>query len=945
MIAIGTREAVVPAPLRRTLSFAIAVAIATACALARPAPAAAQSPASPSSQSQADQDTRELQALYLQLQEAIATVDRQKLLATFSPLLPDGQAITFAGDMLWPENTGATVKERDRVVLPDAPPGTGFRLVLEIFVESGNAGRIATYRVDLLRAVSDRRWAIVGLEQMTRVDGLYRLSLDASRQITVRNLRLTAEDYQLSLPTGTAFVATTGGEDVTAVVLLGDGTMTFSPALAAERVQVKLFCGEETLTTPFTMAFLRFNPGQLEVFLNKDALSQQGPADPRQLARAREFFTSQVPRSFSLDLSDLSRDTWSLVPGPGDLVSDVRTRKYNVLTYARSNAEAEDITLFDRALRRNIAVYPSAQRLLARGGRGYNEDQLADFDVVDYLVDASYVPERAWLEGQTRMRLRVRSVALSTLTLRLASPLVVRSVQSDRDGRLLSIRVRDQNAVLVSLPKPASRDDLITLTVTYGGRLEALPPDREVVTATGEQVVAQSDMPQIAPEPRWILSNRSYWYPQNTVTDYATGLLRLAVPGNYESLASGDFNPANPTIETGTARGDAGRRVYEFRVVQPARYFSWLITRLVTVGAMEATLPESAAPGPPQTLNGHARPSQVGSEFPPLPGAYYRGMDVVALANPRQVARARTMLPVAAEMLSFYGSLVDDLPYPSFALAILDDDVPGGHSPAYMGLVNQPLPTSPFSWRNDPAYFDDFPRFYLAHEVAHQFWGQAVGWKSYHEQWISEGFAQYFALLYAERFGNPGVARSVLSRLRSTALGQSGQGPIELGYRLGHIKDDSRVFRSIVYNKGAMVLHMLRRWLGDDAFFRGLRQFYRDSRFMKAGTDEVREAFELASGRDLSRFFQRWVREYSIPTVRYSTAVQGSTLTVSLDQDPGAVHDLPVTVSIAYASGQREDVVVAMTEATTLATLPLKGPVRSVEVNDDNGALARFERR
>ena len=47
--------------------------------------------------------------------------------------------------------------------------------------------------------------------------------------------------------------------------------------------------------------------------------------------------------------------------------------------------------------------------------------------------------------------------------------------------------------------------------------------------------------------------------------------------------------------------------------------------------------------------------------------------------------------------------------------------------------------------------FDGYPQFFLAHEIAHQFWGGAVGWESYHEQWISEGFAQYFALLYAER--------------------------------------------------------------------------------------------------------------------------------------------------------------------------------------------------
>ena len=55
---------------------------------------------------------------------------------------------------------------------------------------------------------------------------------------------------------------------------------------------------------------------------------------------------------------------------------------------------------------------------------------------------------------------------------------------------------------------------------------------------------------------------------------------------------------------------------------------------------------------------------------------------------------------------------------------------------------------------------------------------------------------------------------------------QSDQGPVYLGYRLGHIRNDSRVFRALVYNKGAAVLHMLRRLVGDDAFSRGMRRFY-----------------------------------------------------------------------------------------------------------------------
>jgi hypothetical protein len=121
------------------------------------------------------------------------------------------------------------------------------------------------------------------------------------------------------------------------------------------------------------------------------------------------------------------------------------------------------------------------------------------------------------------------------------------------------------------------------------------------------------------------------------------------------------------------------------------------------------------------------------------------------------------------------------------------------------------LPTTQLVWRNDPAAFNNFPEFFIAHEIAHQWWGQAIGWRNYHEQWISEGFAQYFAAMYAQHQRGDEAFYGVIRQLRRWAIEQSEQGPVSLGYRLGHIRGESRVFRALVYNKGAAVLHMLRR--------------------------------------------------------------------------------------------------------------------------------------
>jgi aminopeptidase N len=283
------------------------------------------------------------------------------------------------------------------------------------------------------------------------------------------------------------------------------------------------------------------------------------------------------------------------------------------------------------------------------------------------------------------------------------------------------------------------------------------------------------------------------------------------------------------------------------------------------------------------------------------------------------------------------------VPYDALNLAMVEADLPGGHAPAYVAVINNPLPTSPFTWRNDPANFSNFPEFFVAHELAHQWFGQAIGWKNYHEQWLSEGFAQYLAALFArEKRGEPAF-RDILKQFRRWSLDQSADGPIYLGYRLGHIKGESRIFRAVVYNKGAIVLHMLRRLVGDEAFFKGVQRYYREHRFTKAGTADLQKAMELESGRDLARFFERWVFDSGVPRLRYATSVAADEATVHIEQ-AGDLYDIPVTVTILYADGKVTEEVVRVTEAVTDARIRLTGAVRSVELNQDSAALAQFER-
>jgi aminopeptidase N len=176
-------------------------------------------------------------------------------------------------------------------------------------------------------------------------------------------------------------------------------------------------------------------------------------------------------------------------------------------------------------------------------------------------------------------------------------------------------------------------------------------------------------------------------------------------------------------------------------------------------------------------------------------------------------------------------------------------------------------------------------------------------------------------------------------------LSDSDQGPVHLGYRLGVVKGNVRVFRALVYNKGAAVLHMLRRLLGDDAFFTGLRRFYADRRYQKAGTEDLERALEAESGRVLDRFFERWIYGTDIPRIRYSTTLGNGAVNVRFEQAADLVFDVPVTVTITYANGRTQDVVVPVTEAVVERSIPTTDLVRQVQVNRDFAAIAEFEEK
>jgi len=212
----------------------------------------------------------------------------------------------------------------------------------------------------------------------------------------------------------------------------------------------------------------------------------------------------------------------------------------------------------------------------------------------------------------------------------------------------------------------------------------------------------------------------------------------------------------------------------------------------------------------------------------------------------------------------------------------------GGHSPASFVVLNQ-LPR--FEGRRlvsgeSPVNLSRWNEYYLAHEIAHQWWGQGVTWDSYHDQWISEGMAQFSTILYLREEYGESAFSNILEKISGWVEKKAKWGPIIFGSRISYF--DFLAFQTIIYNKTALVLNMLRDMLGEEAFFQGMRVFFERFKHGTASTHDFSQTLSEFAEQDLRPFFQDWFESYSLPDVRVTHSLEkeekGYKLLFSIDQ-------------------------------------------------------------
>jgi aminopeptidase N len=188
----------------------------------------------------------------------------------------------------------------------------------------------------------------------------------------------------------------------------------------------------------------------------------------------------------------------------------------------------------------------------------------------------------------------------------------------------------------------------------------------------------------------------------------------------------------------------------------------------------------------------------------------------------------------------------------------------------------------------------------VAHEVAHQWFGNSVTEADWDDVWLSEGFATYFALLYSEHYDGRDAFVRGLKRSRDTVFATEKRNP-KLAIRHDNLADTRQVLNGLVYQKGAWTLHMLRGQVGREKFLAGIRDYYKRYRDGNATTDDLRKVMEEHSGQDLAWFFKQWLRRPGSPVLEGTWKYDAATKKVEIElaqTQAGDPYRLPLEVGI-----------------------------------------------
>ncbi len=762
------------------------------------------------------------------------------------------------------------------------------------------------------------------------------VGLDRSRVYQVRDASLDRASSHISLSDGTiAFTEDVLGR-VTGAFFEGDGEVLLIPPNQIERASMTRFTGAAILEEKFVTAYLRFNDEtfkELAPFLrpseNPEEFVAKWNDSTRNLA---ELDALRLLVSFSRLLPDnngvAASRTGSIDRGDRMLHLRAQGRRLGTFDLFFDSEAAEQISAGQLRSVDGVNYYnvwtsfsltKNAESEAATEIAG-EEDSGGEIDISNYKIDAIVHPPTQ-LDAEARLKILVRRGGERAVLFELSRYLNVRLVNMDGhpvefihnqalEGTRLAHRGNDLVAVV--FPEPLRTGQQIELHFSYGG---------PVLSDAGGGLL--------------YVGARGTWYP-NLGMAKASFSLEFRYPTGWTLVATGKRRDESPE-QTSAANTQVGRWVSErpiplagFNLGKYARvskHAGPVAVDVYAASGMERGFPqippEEHLPQPPFFSRDNPSPAQ----FAPLP--------------PSPVVNAQLVADDAVRAITFFTRRFGPYPYDELAVT----QMPGLMSQGWPGLIF----LSSFSFLSPeqklalhmPPVEETNSNCVIAHETAHQWWGDLVTWSGYRDQWIAEGLATYSSLLLLES-QDPSSFRAVMASYRDDLLQKNKDGvslmdagPVTLGGRLSSSQFPDG-YETIAYQRGTWIFHMLRTMMRDaeqksprgratgsspdEPFLRALRILRERYQGRSITTRELIRIFEeeLPPGfgpggrKSLDWFYEDWVNGTQVPalelhSVKYvdksGATKSGSTLVSGIIKQKDAEDTLITSVPVYAVVG------------------------------------------
>ena len=509
---------------------------------------------------------------------------------------------------------------------------------------------------------------------------------------------------------------------------------------------------------------------------------------------------------------------------------------------------------------------------LALAGGSLSAQQKA-FHVVDYDLAIDLPDAGRTINGIATLTVRRLQPAADTLVLDLVGLTVRRAAHGDRPAAYR------QDAAHVRVFVGGEVGDTLRVTLEYGGEVK----DGLIIStdSAGRWMAFGDNFP-----------NRGrQWIPSvDEPSDKATVTWTVRAPSDRRIVANGRLLEETSLPLPGVAAGAAGRprTLTRWRESHPIPVYLMVIA---AAPLARYELGPTACRLPPERdcveQAVYVAPEQRGI----LPGDFARAGDIVDFFS-------RTIAPFPYEQLAHLQS-----------------------STRFGGMENATAIFYADALFRGGGVRGDL----IAHETAHQWFGDAVTEREWAHVWLSEGFATYFSALWVRHAYGDSAFRSTMARSRAMLLrtGVVAERPV-IDSELANVVPS---LSANVYDKGGFVLHMLRAQVGDSAFFRGVRDYWVAHRDGSATTDDLQHAVEARAGAKLGWLFDQWLRRPGYASLTTSWAYDAATHRADVVVEQGerfGYYRFPLTIDVTDAVGAVHRVRVDVpAQRSARVTLPL----------------------